>query len=139
MDWAKNTKFFHQLTLRMFLVQMSIVNLPFNEKVNNLIGFRACHQILGNDTSIYFLFDKWLEDTLLSSKYPRLFSFALVKDMRALDAWINRVCSIIFKANLYSREESDYEGISNSLSSIALILNKEDGLVWNMNLKGFSQ
>ncbi|EOY04516.1 Uncharacterized protein TCM_019762 [Theobroma cacao] len=96
---------------------------------------RGFAKILGNDTSIYFLFDKWLEDTLLSSKYPRLFSFALVKDMRVLDAWINRVCSIIFKANLYSREESDYEGISNSLSSIALILNKEDGLVWNMNLK----
>lgn len=113
----------------------NIVKLPSNKGVFNLIGFHACHWIVGNGASILFWRDKWLEDIPLSSKYPQLLSLATEKDLKVQKAWVTGEWTITFKRVLYHWEKSIYDEILNALSSITFIPSREDRLVWKHDLK----
>ncbi|EOY20792.1 Uncharacterized protein TCM_012134 [Theobroma cacao] len=116
-------------TARMSSIWRSIVQLPSIEGMQNLVGFHAYRWIVGNGETICFWFDKWIDDIPLASKFPRLFSLAVDKDMRVLDACQNGLWSINFRRVLYSWEKEDLDRILNSLSSVSLVPLRDDKLV----------
>lgn len=77
-----------------------ISHLSSNDKVSNLIGFRACRWIVRNEESIFFWYDKWLYDDALCSRFPRHISIVVDKESRAVDLWNNGAWFILFRREL---------------------------------------
>lgn len=67
-------------------VWRSIINLPRNNGMGNLVGFNSCKWVISDGIDVFFWLDRWLLNIPLNMDYLRLF-LVYDKDMKMAEAW----------------------------------------------------
>jgi hypothetical protein len=109
------------------------------QSVDSLINWisEALEKKVGNGSSTRFWEEKWIGDTVLKEKFPRLFSLSEQKELAVselLEAFLDR-SKLLWRRSLFQWEEELVDKLGMMVSEVALSTDR-DKWVWNLDEDG---